>query len=75
MQSELEKEGLSLKMQTNVLNSRAMGFMVGAELIQEQRTLIQRLSAFNDRLLAALNEKENPKRDGGTVSAEAPKAS
>jgi len=74
MNAELEKEHLSMKMQANSLNSRAMALMIGAELLQESRALIQRLIAHNEKLHQALNEKENPKSDGGAVSGSAQKA-
>lgn len=69
MNADLEKEHLSLKMQANALNNRALALMVGAELLQESRALIQRLITHNDKLHQMLNEKENPKPDGGTVPA------
>jgi hypothetical protein len=75
MNADLEKEHLSLKIQANALNSRAMALMVGAELLQESRALIQRLIAHNDKLHQALNEKENPNPNGGAVSGAPQKAS
>jgi hypothetical protein len=74
MQADLEKERLSLKMQSNILNNRAMTLMLVMELVQDQRTLIQQLLAHNDKVSAALNEKENSKRDGGAVSGAPQKA-
>jgi hypothetical protein len=44
-----------------------MALLLAAELIQEYRALVQQLLAHNEKLLMALNEKENPKRDGGAV--------
>ncbi len=73
MNAELEKEHVSLKMQANSLNSRATALMIGAELLQESRALIQRLIAHNEKLHRMLNEKENPKSDGGAVSGAAQK--
>ncbi len=72
MRTDFEKEQLALKFQANVINNRGMALLLAAELIQEYRGLVQQLLARNEKLLTALNEKENPKRDGGAVPAAPP---
>jgi uncharacterized hydantoinase/oxoprolinase family protein len=71
MQSDLEKESLSLKMHSNSLNSRAMALVISAELVQEYRSTVQHLLALIDKLQKSLNEKENFIRNGGAVPAPA----
>ena len=67
MNSDLEKERTMLKVQANVLNNRMMSFLLAAEMLQDYRSLVQQMSNHNEKLYAALNEKENSKRDGGSV--------
>jgi hypothetical protein len=68
MNAALEKMVQQVKIQQNLLNSRTTLFLLAADLVQEQRSLLAQAVATMDALKAELKRYEpNPQQDGATV--------
>ena len=67
MNSDLEKENLALKVNSNALNQRATAVLVVCEMLAEYRQLNNRLLAHADRLKEVIHASEGTNSDGGAV--------
>lgn len=70
MTPDIERQRAALKMQANVLNSRAVALVVAVELIEEYRQLTRRQMDYID----ALYEQQTTQPVRGSVPTEAPSA-